>query len=89
MTEVESQVIEVRNTLRMSWKAVQQNQDRDDILIPIYNHFAEVHNIILQELDEYNEEMDWGEVADMIFLRYDCVDLLQAIEHLFQRIKYD
>ena len=88
MTEVESEVIEIRNTLRMSWKAVQQNQDRDDILILIHNHFVDVHNIIVKELDD-NEGLDWGEVADMIFLRYDCVDLLQAIDHLFERIKYD
>ena len=89
MTVIEEHVLELQSSLRDSWQAVNEFPDRDDILVGIYNHFATVHNDIVDVIDECSDELDWGEVADMVFLRYDCVDLLQTIERLFQRIRYD
>lgn len=89
MTDIEEHVLEVRSTLRKSWQAIHENPDRDDILVNIYNHFALQHNDILEAIDECSVELDWGEIADLVFLRYDCFDLLTTIQRLFQRIRYD
>ena len=89
MTEVEEHVLEVRRALRKSWQAVNENQDRDDILVYVYNHFVTVHNDTVDAIDECSDELDWTEVADLVWLRCDCCDLLTTIHKLFQRIRYD
>ena len=89
MTAIEEHVVELQGTLRKSWQVVFQNTDRDDILIDIYNHFATVHNDLVDAIDDCSDELNWGEVADMVWLRCDCVDLLKTIERLFLRLRYD